>query len=320
MDEDYVDQNPLDSGVLNGTPISVILAQAAKIKSAQQASLRTEFDKLPNFLQNTIFSSGEMTKFRQKSFEDRLSEAHRLKIQGNAYYQVEKFYEAKSEYENAISIFRFLTIVNPSWKEVGIRDEDIRQEAFDGENENQSLEIQNFLVSCYNNLALTCIKIIPCLTQDAIQACNAAIHINPQHAKSYYLRGKSRLTNRSCGRTEERLALYDLQKAKYLDPTNKSIVLLHSQIRKNISEAKTRERKTFQGIFDRGMTLGYEMDETKHPHESKPQFNQFRPFLTSKSRFTIIFIVVLLFRLLLGKVFPMTINRVDSALQSSDKL
>jgi tetratricopeptide (TPR) repeat protein len=260
-----------------------------------------------------------MTKIRQKSFEDRLSEAHRLKIQGNAYYQEEKFYEAKAEYEKAISIFRFLTIVNPSWKEVGIRDEDIRQESFDGENENQSLEIKNFLVSCYNNLALTCIKIIPCLTQDAIQACDAAIHINPQHAKSYYLRGKSRLTNRSGGRTEERLALHDLQNAKCLDPTNKSIALLHSQIRKDISEAKTRERNTFQGIFARGMTLGYESDETKQPHESKTQLNQFRPFLTSKSRFAFVFIVVLLFRLLLGKVFPMTIHRVDLALQSSDK-
>jgi tetratricopeptide (TPR) repeat protein len=313
MEKDNLDQSPLDSGVLNDTPISVILSQAVKIKSAQQASLRKDFDNLPNFLQNTIFSSDEISQIRQKSFEDRLDEAYGLKNQGNSYYQAGKFYEAKAVYESAISIFRFLTNINPSWKEIGIRDEDIRQEAFDGENENQSLEIKNFLVNCYNNLALSCIRVTPPLIQDAIQACSAAIHINPEHAKSYYLRGKSRLTNRSCGKSEERLALQDLQKAKYLDPSNKHISLLYSKIRMDMSSAKQRERKTFQGMFDNGMTLGYEMNSTKGPNEDKPLNNQFRSDRILNSRFAVIFVVVLASRLLLGKVFPMTISRVESA-------
>ena len=314
MEQDNLDQSPLDSGVLNDTPISVILSQAVKIKSAQQASLRKDFDNLPNFLQNTIFSNDEITQIRQKSFEDRLDEAHGLKTQGNSYYQAGKFYEAKAVYESAISIFRFLTNINPSWKEIGIRDEDIRQEAFDGENEYQSLEIKIFLVNCYNNLALTCIHVTPPLIQDAIQACSAAIHINPKHAKSYYLRAKSRLANRSCGQSEERLALQDLQKAKCLDPSNKHISLLYSKIRMDMSTAKQRERETFQGMFDNGMTLGYELNTTKGPNEEKPLKNQFHSDRILNSRFAVIFVVVLASRLLLGKVFPMTISRVESAL------
>lgn len=315
VEKDDLDRNPLDSGELNGTPISVILSQAAKIKSAQQASLRTEFEKLPTFLKNTLFSGDQMTKIRQQRFGDRLDEANRLKQQGNVYYQAGKFYEAKALYENAISIFRFLTNINPSWREVGIRDEDIRKEEIVGENEDQSTEIKHFLVKCYNNLALTCMHITPCLTQDAIQACSTAIDIDPQHAKSYYLRGKSRLSNRSRGKTEERLALYDLQKAKYLDPSNKSIALLYSKIQMDLSAAKQRERKSFQGMFNKGMTLGYEMNETKAPNADKLPNDPFRSDRidrTQKSRFAITFIAVLVSRFLLGKVFPMTVSRVDS--------
>lgn len=296
------DMNPLEAGTLNGTPISVLLSQAVKIKSAQQASLRKKFDSFPIFLQNSMFAGDEMINARQKPFKERFETANRFKNIGNTFFREKRFYDAKVQYEAAISMFRFLSNINPSWKDVGILDEDIRENIFSSKDYTEVLQVNDFLVSCLNNLALTCLQTAPCLIQDAIQSCNVAIDINPKHSKAYYLRCKARIGSKSAGREEEKLALEDIQKAKSIEPSDKYIVRLYSQMNKDRISQKKKELKSFGNMFSKGISPEYQsIDQVnkKNPNVKPPKETKFQNQFTKKNRFALIFVTVLVSRFLL---------------------
>ena len=116
-------ENPMNT-LVDGTPFSVLLDQAVKIKKAQCASLRTKFDSYPKFYQNSIFPLEEVIQARDDtiSFDERLNAAKNIKNQGNIAFQQSHFPEAISQYEKTLSVFKYLENHNPNWKtEVSIR-------------------------------------------------------------------------------------------------------------------------------------------------------------------------------------------------------
>jgi tetratricopeptide (TPR) repeat protein len=79
-------------------------------------------------------------------------------------------------------------------------------------------ELDFLLVSCYNNIAITCIRMKDYST--SMQACNYALVVNDKSDKSYYLRAKSRLAPVSSGSVEHEAALVDLKRALEINPLN----------------------------------------------------------------------------------------------------
>lgn len=109
------DVRPFDTEV-DGKPFSVLISQAVKLKTAQAATLRSTFDSYPVFYQNSIYPREEVIFARGKIFDDRMSDATRLKHDGNRAYQELRFLDSIRQYEMAIAVFKYLENKNLKWK------------------------------------------------------------------------------------------------------------------------------------------------------------------------------------------------------------
>lgn len=256
QDDDYdniEESSPLETK-FNGTPLSVLIKQAADLKSAESASLRKNFDRLPIFLQNSIFPNPEVIEARKKPFEFRLLDAVKFKNLGNLNVREKKHYESISHYEMSISVFRWIENENPNWKLEGIKDEFFREECFLSANEFHNMKCKELLVCLYTNLAIVHLKIGQYC--QAIVCCNEALALRPDCVKAMYLRSKARLIPKSAGNVEETLAIKDLNTARKIDPYFfLFLILLRKDLRRlHISRAqvKNKTRKMFKGIFQSG--------------------------------------------------------------------
>jgi len=215
------DAAPLDTKV-NGTPFSVLLSQAVKLKSAQEAPLRSKFNSFPTFYQNSIFPRDQVDEARGKDFEGRMEDAGRFKNMGNSALKELRYQDAITCYEMALGVFKYLVNTNPNWKTEGVKDDYIRQEEFETDVECEKSQVCKFLVMCYTNIAVVSLKTGQ--LRQAIEACNEAIEIDSSNVKALYLRSKARLTPKSAGMVEEDMAVRDLQTAKKLDPKNQVVM------------------------------------------------------------------------------------------------
>ena len=70
MPQEDLDTVPLDA-MVDGTPFSVLFSRAVKLKSAQEADLRSKFESFPSFYQNSIFPREEVRKARERDLGDK---------------------------------------------------------------------------------------------------------------------------------------------------------------------------------------------------------------------------------------------------------
>ena len=109
----------------------------------------------------------------------------------------------------------------PSCETKGIKDAFINEVAYTTENPKENNEIQEFLIKCYSNIALTCLHKKE--YKHAIQTCDDILSTCPCHGKALYLRARSCMEPVSAGATEYELAMKDLKKAQESCPKNPSI-------------------------------------------------------------------------------------------------
>ena len=240
---------------VDGTPFSILMDRAVKLKSSQMAHLRVKYDGFPSFYQNSIFPHQEVAKARELvDFNERLAAATRMKEDGNSAYKDGRLSAALIKYEMALAVFRFLENTNPSWKnEVssallqgicyksvhvlitsflsihlqfmlmvyhvqGIKDEFMKEVWYRGKNSDECNKLNLFLVNCYNNIALVSHKMND--FQLAIRACDYAIEVDSKNDKSFFLRAQVRLAPKSSGAIEQMFAMSDLQTALKNNPKN----------------------------------------------------------------------------------------------------
>ena len=205
---------------VDGTPFSVLMDRAVKLKSSQFSSQRSKWDSYPSFYQNTVFPREEaVDEARGLDFNDRLASATRLKDEGNSSFQDGNLDEALVKYESALAVFRYLVNINPSWKNEGIKDDFISEVSYQCKDDEESDKLNKFLVKCYNNIALVSNKRRD--FQLALQACDCAIAVDKRCDKSYFLRAQARIAPLSSGSVEQELALADLQTSVKMNGQNK---------------------------------------------------------------------------------------------------
>ena len=239
---------------VEGIPISVLMDRAVKLKQLQTKNESLKFNSYPSFYANTIFPANDdvMAARKQCTFSKRLETANQMKQEGNTNFRDGRLYDALNKYEMALSVFRYLENTNPQWKSEGIKDKFIVEVEYKGKDEKECQQLNQFLVNCYNNIALVSIKM-----QDyslAVQACDFAIavSVDTQNDKSFYLRARARLAPKSSGAVDQELAKLDLQTALKHNPGNKATMKQLQNLVKQTKRQKMKDKSTFKGLFDRG--------------------------------------------------------------------
>ena len=237
---------------VEGIPFSVLMDRAVKLKQLQTKNESIKFNSYPSFLQNTIFPTNDdvMAARKQCTFSKRLETANQMKQEGNTNFREGRLDDALNKYEMALSVFRYLENTNPQWKSEGIKDKFIVEVEYTGKDEDERQQLNQFLVNCYNNIALVSIKM-----QDfslAVKACDFAIAVDTQNDKSFYLRARARLAPKSSGAVDQELAKLDLQTARKHNPGNEATRKQLQKLTKQIKRQKKKDKSTFKGLFDRG--------------------------------------------------------------------
>ena len=194
--------NPMDAEI-DGTPFSVLMNQAVKMKGAQQATYREKFDSWPRYYQNSIFASDEVKTARANpSFDEKMKFAETLKSEANQLLNAGKLLDANHKYEQALSVFVWAENTDPDWKNKGMQDKSLKEDSFtDFKSEDEKVKVETFLKAVYLNLALGCQKSNE--HDIAIRACDEVImRFDQNNAKALYRRAISRITPASSGAVE----------------------------------------------------------------------------------------------------------------------
>jgi len=210
----------MDGIDINGTSFAVLMDQAVKIKTRQLAASRTKYDSLPSFLQSSIFVTDEVINARNNNnFNEKIKAAIAFKNDGNTAYRDGCFDDAMRQYQMALHVFRFLENNNPDVH--SIKDEYLKEVMYAPSNNEtfQQQQLEQFLVTIYNNIALTMMKTNE--YQTATQACDYALEIDNKNDKAFYLRALARLAPKNASATDEELAIVDLRSAVMNNPSNK---------------------------------------------------------------------------------------------------
>ncbi|KDO29270.1 hypothetical protein SPRG_05450 [Saprolegnia parasitica CBS 223.65] len=235
------------------SPFGNLMAEAVKLKGAQQAQLRPIWDAWPTYFQHSMFMSEPILTLRTQPFAARKAAALEIKQKGNGYFAEHQYEEAVAQYEMALSIFKYCENADPNWKKKGIHDDDISVVVYTPELTADVVELTSLQVSLYLNISVCKMRLkeFPI----AIIACDDAIALDSTCAKAYYRRAQALITPLSSGALEFEKALRDLDTASKLDPTNVEIRKLYRQLRDESAKQKQLDKATFQGMFDRGVVV-----------------------------------------------------------------
>ncbi|KAL7483387.1 hypothetical protein ACHAW6_009038 [Cyclotella cf. meneghiniana] len=241
----------MDKIDVDGTPFSVLMDRAVKLKSFDLSKHRSHYDSMPGFYQHSIFPNDDVLAARSLcEFNDRLGAAKQMKDEGNSAYREGRLHDALSKYENALAVFRFIENTNPSWKTEGIKDRFIKEIQYKCKDEAETQELNMFLINCYNNIAIVCNEM-----KDynlSVKACDYALLVDGKCDKSFFLRARSRLAPLSSGAVEQEAALRDLEMALRFNPRNNEARKLLRATKIEAKFQRSRDKQTFDGLFTRG--------------------------------------------------------------------
>lgn len=137
-------------------PFADLMTKAVKLKGAQQAQLRTQFDSWPQYFQHSLFMQESVVTVRSKPFPERIASAEDMKAVGNAHFNAEAYEEAVAEYEKALAVFKYLENKDPGWKKKGIEDGDMLITDFKCDDAEDQKRLDALKISCYLNIAGLC--------------------------------------------------------------------------------------------------------------------------------------------------------------------
>ena len=139
-----------------------------------------------------------------------------IKNRGSVQYSAQNFNEASHEYEQALSIFRYIENKNPNWKNSGIIDDDLVYVDTTSANPKEQAQLNDFKLKIYLNLAICYLKIKNYI--DSIESCNEALALDPKNVKALFRRSKARTVDINSDEPEFQIAIQDLQQALLIAP------------------------------------------------------------------------------------------------------
>jgi len=174
-----------------------IFQQAVSIKNSQMQSRRQKFESQPQFVRAGLYYTNKYENVRNQNFNQKLIVSEYLKQSGNSHFKANEFEKAAHEYEQSLSIFRYIKNSNKNWKNEGILDDDL--EYFDeiGSNLIENQKIKALKVMLYINLALTYLKMKKYIF--SIKASEDALKLDPLNTKALFRKAKARISDINAG-------------------------------------------------------------------------------------------------------------------------
>lgn len=222
------------------------MKQAVSIKTNQMVQKRKKFESQPLFLKAGLYFLAKYDNVRKQGFYQRYAVSDHLKVRGNKLFKAESVELAAREYEQALSILRYINNKNPNWRNEGIIDEDLEYINFDGEGEEEKAMATSIKVALYNNLAACYLNLAD--YKNAIAACDETLLLDPTQAKAWFRRAKALTSDINAGVEEFKAALEDLKKALELSPDDSVIQQALNKIKHDLIKAKN-SAQSFKGIF-----------------------------------------------------------------------
>ena len=115
----------MDPGMMGGE-FGQLIQQAAKMKGAQMAKDKRRFETWPKYLQHTMYNQEKLSEIRALPAEERLSQASKLKEEGNELLSQGRYDDAMNVYEKALGVYYYVHNREPDWKKKGINDADVK--------------------------------------------------------------------------------------------------------------------------------------------------------------------------------------------------
>mmetsp|Transcript_14163 Transcript_14163/g.31459 ORF Transcript_14163/g.31459 Transcript_14163/m.31459 type:complete len:462 (-) Transcript_14163:107-1492(-) len=235
---------------------SNMIQQAVKMKSAQMEQERRWFEKVPNFIQHTLFH-GEKDDFkawRVLPIDERIAKADDIKSEGNALFSERNYVDATEKYEQAGGLFHYVYSVEPEWKKKGLKDDVLRLQHDPGDTDEQQKQIDKIRISCFLNIAICQLKLKNWDT--VIKACGETLELDPKNKKAFYRRAQALIGPPGHGGHEVDRAIADLQHAAKIDPSDTQVRDLLDHLRKDRQKQLQKDKGTFAGMFGRGSIYG----------------------------------------------------------------
>ncbi|XP_026855163.2 peptidyl-prolyl cis-trans isomerase D [Electrophorus electricus] len=164
----------------------------------------------------------EESDFDFKDIDKILSVAEDIKNIGNNLFKSQNWQVAMKKYSKAL---RYLEVCG------NILDDESAQP-----------RLEPVALSCILNLAACKLKLQQ--WQEAVESCDEALELNPNHAKALFRRAQGWQ-----GLKEFNKAMIDLQKAKEIAPEDKAIGNEMLKVKQKVKEEKEKERKIYAKMF-----------------------------------------------------------------------
>jgi tetratricopeptide (TPR) repeat protein len=245
-----------------------LLQEAAKIKGAQMATMRTDWDKRPQFFQNTLFhgQSVQVVKDGRKlPCAERLKLVHCLKTEATKLFQEKKYTDALVKYEHALAVVHYVQPNRDDWKTRGLLDDDLDIVDYSGDattTDEEKAKLNTLKSVLYSNIG-TCHFLLDRNDRKlTIAACNYALQQDDSNVKALYRRAMSYIEAPTSGGMELGFALRDLKKAFNLDPSNQRVRKELHSLKIALKKQKETDRSNYTGLFDRGEVCNDENEET----------------------------------------------------------
>lgn len=174
-----------------------IFQQAVSIKNSQMLSKRQKFESQPIFIKAGLFYLTKYENVRKQKFFQKFIVSEHLKQNGNAFFKAGEHEKAAHEYEQSLSIFRYIKNKNTNWKNEGILDDDLEYVEETGDNIEESNKLKALKTTIYINLALTYLKTKK--FQSTIKATDEALILDPKNTKALYRRAKAKISDINSG-------------------------------------------------------------------------------------------------------------------------
>lgn len=110
----------------NKMDFNEIMRQAVQLKGAQMSKYRKKFDGWPKFLQNTLMYTDEFKAPRSLPYVERMDAAAKMKASGRLAFAEGHFDQARTHYEQALGVFRFVKPTVDDWRKRGLADDTLQ--------------------------------------------------------------------------------------------------------------------------------------------------------------------------------------------------
>eukprot|EP00928_Gymnodinium_smaydae_P071442 TRINITY_DN55022_c0_g1_i1.p1 TRINITY_DN55022_c0_g1~~TRINITY_DN55022_c0_g1_i1.p1 ORF type:complete len:481 (+),score=127.18 TRINITY_DN55022_c0_g1_i1:227-1669(+) len=231
-----------------------MLQEAVKLKSAQIGQKRKTYETWPFFVQHTLFhmEKEHITTARQLPFAEKMEVAEKVKAEGNAAFGNKNWSEAVDKYEEAASLVYYCYSTDPGWRKNnrGIDDDVLVLVDDKGESDADAAAQLKLRLTCAVNIAAC--KLHLQKYEEVVSACTAALELDPKNVKALYRRAEARIRPARATAYDYDCAIKDLAVAHGLDPKNATVSRLLNDLRAERKVQRTKDQKTFTGMFERG--------------------------------------------------------------------